>query len=301
MNIQKGYDYAKNPYQNQNKPAVEESQKKTTTSTADTNTDKFNPNETAAFNANYSRGANRTDRNNINPDDVRSKTGRSARQLKNDAVRNMVESQVNSQTQRSGYKPLFGGNSTIMDAFNKAEATSAKHDDFWGVEATAERIFTFARTLAGDDDSMFQTMKDAFLKGFRAALGSSAGGGRGSLPDISFQTRDRVLEMFDKWEEEIKARQAGNAQNNNNQANNNTNNANNNTQAANTSFSGGNKVPITGAGKFGGGTPAPTTFSGGNKVPHFGMAPPPAPKPTEPTEQATDTAGVPVAGKVESD
>jgi hypothetical protein len=101
---------------------------------------------------------------------------------------------------------MFSGNSTIMAAFQAAEATSAKHDDFWGVEATAERIFTFAASIAGDDEGMLAKMRDAFMKGFRAAEGSSAGGGRGSLPSISYQTRDRVLEMFDQRFRDIAAK-----------------------------------------------------------------------------------------------
>jgi hypothetical protein len=45
-------------------------------------------------------------------------------------------------------------------------------------------------------------MKNAFLEGFRQASGARGG----NLPSISFQTRDRVLEMFDQWESEINAR-----------------------------------------------------------------------------------------------
>ena len=202
MNIQKGYDYAKNPYHGPNKTATEESQKKTTTASADVKTDSFDPAETTTYKASYNKGSNRTDNA-----DFRSRAGMSARQLKNDAVRNMVQSQMNAQVSGgSGYKPMFGGNSSIMAAFQAAEATSAKHDDFWGVEATAERLFTFASSLAGDCEKTLGAMRDAFMKGFRAAEGSSAGGGRGKLPPISYQTRDRVLEMFDKRFSELAAK-----------------------------------------------------------------------------------------------
>jgi hypothetical protein len=96
----------------------------------------------------------------------------------------------------------FGRTPEALNALRVAEATSEKHSDYWGVEATAERLFTFAKTLAGGDDSKFQTMKNAFLEGFRQAAGARGG----NLPSISFQTRDRVLEMFNQWESEINAR-----------------------------------------------------------------------------------------------
>jgi len=198
MNIQKGYDYAKNSY-NQPKPAVEETQKKSTTSSADNNIDKFEPAHTSTYNATYNRGANRGEHANID----RNKAGMSARQLKNDAVRSMVQSQISSQASgEGGYKALFGNNPIISNALQAAEATSAKHDDYWGVEATAERLFTFASSLAGDDEGQLAKMRAAFLKGFKAAEGIRGG----NLPSISYQTRDRVLEMFDKRASELAAR-----------------------------------------------------------------------------------------------
>jgi hypothetical protein len=196
MNIQKGYDYAKNNYQ-QPKTAVEETQKKNTTSSADNNTDKFDPAATVTHSNTYNKGANRSEHA-----DYRSRAGMSSRQMKNEAVRNMVQSQMSAQASGSGYKPMFGGNTSIMNAFQAAEATSAKHDDYWGVEATAERLFTFAATLAGDDEKLLATMRSAFMKGFRAAEGARGG----SLPSISYQTRDRVLEMFDQRASEIAAK-----------------------------------------------------------------------------------------------
>ncbi|MCL2693687.1 MAG: hypothetical protein FWE60_01120 [Oscillospiraceae bacterium] len=253
MNIQKVHDAGRNSYAHQARPAAQETQKKNTTLAAE-NTDKIEK-DSVTYKSAYSHEAKKTDYANVNRDDFRSKASSSARQLKNEAVRGMVQAQVNGQVNKGGYKPLFGGNQTVLDALKAAEATSEKHTDYWGVEATAERIFTFAKSLAGSDDGMFQTMKDAFLKGFKAAEG--ARGGR--LPSISYQTRDRVLEMFDSWEKEINAKKSGEG-------------ATGQTTGSSTSasHSGGKTIPFIGAGKFGAPTPPPTTYSKGEKIPFIG-------------------------------
>jgi hypothetical protein len=206
MNVNKPYSDPKAAYTGNHsspKPAAEEAQKKKTTLAAEVNTDKLEESG-ATYKPAYNKGAARAENRNVNSEDFRAKAGRSARQLKNQAVSEMVSAQVNGQANGVSTKLKFGRSPEGLNALRAAEATSAKHSDYWGVEATAERIFTFAKTLAGGDDSKFQTMKNAFLEGFRQASGARGG----NLPSISFQTRDRVLEMFNAWEQEINARNA---------------------------------------------------------------------------------------------
>jgi len=259
MNIQKANDVARMSHASQQvRPASQDTQKKTTTMAAD-NTDKFEPSE-STYKTTYNRGANKAEHRSINDDDFRKNAGSSTRQIKNDAVRSMVQAQVNGQVNKGGYKPLFGGNETIMNALNAAEATSEKHTDYWGIEATAERIFTFAKNLAGDDDGMFQTLKDAFLKGFKQAEGARGG----KLPDISYQTKSRVLEMFDNWEREMNAKKS--------EAKVEEKKEDEKKASGNTTHSGGKTIPFIGAAKYGstGATAAPSTYSQGNTVPFIG-------------------------------
>ncbi|MDR2532153.1 MAG: hypothetical protein LBC82_04850 [Oscillospiraceae bacterium] len=206
MNIQNAQNVAKNAYNNQPKPASQETQKKNTTLAAD-NVDKFEESN-ATYKSAYNKNTNKTENRRVDNDEFRSKASASARQMKNNAVRDMVSAQINAQGNKGVYKPLFGNNPIIANALKAAEATSSKHDDYWGVEATAERIFTFAKSLAGDDDSKLETMKNAFMKGFRQAEGARGG----KLPGISYQTRDRVLEMFNQWENEISAKKTEKAE-----------------------------------------------------------------------------------------
>jgi len=68
----------------------------------------------------------------------------------------------------------------------------------WSVTAVADRIMNMAYALSGGDESKLSTLKDAVLKGF-----SEAGfdpDNRSSMPDITGQTYDEILNRFDDWE-----------------------------------------------------------------------------------------------------
>jgi hypothetical protein len=179
--------------------AQQKSQEKTTTLAAE-NVDKFDDD---SVNANRNRQNSPERAGFIN---VQGYRGKSTLQMKNALVADFVNANMTNQSRshfgNSLLDSIFTPRSFALNAFNAAEATSSKHADYWGVEATAERIFTFAKTLAGDNDELFSTMKNAFLKGFNLAAGAA----RGRLPDISGQTKARVLELFDAWEAEIAAR-----------------------------------------------------------------------------------------------
>ncbi len=74
------------------------------------------------------------------------------------------------------------------------EATDLVSDDgFFGIAQTAQRIFDFAASMAGDDPERLQTARDAVLKGFKEAEELFGG----SLPDISHDTISAALELID--------------------------------------------------------------------------------------------------------
>ncbi len=63
-----------------------------------------------------------------------------------------------------------------------------------GVEAVSDRIVAFARALSGGDSSRSDELREAIIQGFKEAEAILGG-----LPDISHQTRDRVMEKLDDW------------------------------------------------------------------------------------------------------
>jgi hypothetical protein len=72
-------------------------------------------------------------------------------------------------------------------------------EDFWGAEKTANRILDFAKNLAGNNKEAFAKLKDAFGKAF----GECEKIWGGSLPDVCYDTLDRVNQGFDDWENEL--------------------------------------------------------------------------------------------------
>ena len=68
-------------------------------------------------------------------------------------------------------------------------------DGYWGVNQTSQRIFDFAVALSGGDSEQMDKMLAAFKKGFDQA--TKAWGK--SLPSISSQTYDAVLEKFEAY------------------------------------------------------------------------------------------------------
>ncbi len=74
-------------------------------------------------------------------------------------------------------------------------------DGYFGVQQTSDRIFQFAVGIAGGDPSRIDAIKEGVDNGFQEALDAFGG----TLPDISYDTYDAVMEKLDKWVEETQA------------------------------------------------------------------------------------------------
>lgn len=83
----------------------------------------------------------------------------------------------------------------------KIESDETETEDYWGAEATAKRMFEFAKNLAGNDSKYADTLKEAFIKGF--GLAEKAYGGKDKLPSVCYDTYDKVIDMFDSWGKEM--------------------------------------------------------------------------------------------------
>ena len=91
---------------------------------------------------------------------------------------------------------LGDGTSKDLADISPTEAKALiAEDGFWGVEQTSDRMFSMMTGLAGGDPARLDEIKAGIAKGFAQA--SQAFGG--SLPDISYRTRDRLLEKLDAW------------------------------------------------------------------------------------------------------
>jgi hypothetical protein len=71
--------------------------------------------------------------------------------------------------------------------------TLVAEDGFFGVAKTAERIANFVLEGAGDDEGLLRAGREGILQGFKEA--EEIWGGK--LPDISYETIDKAVEMID--------------------------------------------------------------------------------------------------------
>ncbi|MCL2169124.1 MAG: hypothetical protein FWB74_03765 [Defluviitaleaceae bacterium] len=114
-----------------------------------------------------------------------------------ESFRVMIQSLLNRQA-HTATMGTWNGTATMMIEIDEETRAQAERDiaedGYFGVAQTSERILSFARAFAGDDEGRINIMRDAFLAGFRAA--EQAWGG--NLPEISQQTFDAVMRGFDE-------------------------------------------------------------------------------------------------------
>ncbi len=83
-----------------------------------------------------------------------------------------------------------------IDKKTQMEAQAAiSEDGEWGVNAVAGRILDFAKAISGGDPAKIETLRKAVEDGFAAA--EKVWGG--SLPGISYDTKDKIMQGFDEW------------------------------------------------------------------------------------------------------
>lgn len=126
----------------------------------------------------------------------------SVKQMMNERMKDMVRETFKQQYDKTA------NNNTPMSAARKELEEILKsfdeeehEEDYWGVEKTANRILDFAKNLANGDADKFDTLKNAFEKGFSEV--ESYFGGKGKLPQISYDTYDKVQKGFDDWANEL--------------------------------------------------------------------------------------------------
>lgn len=176
---------------------VEQSAKKNTTSSADRpHTDRYEAKSEVSYTPAYTKASSKT---NSHADEKQDNKGmaiskpKSFVSAKNQAFQSMVADIIGKQS-GAAY------NAIMKDAYQIQNGTI---DDYWSADATAQRIYDFARALAGDDDSKLETLRAAVQKGFKAAGASfSKSTGMSGLPSICQDTYSKVMNMFDDWKKE---------------------------------------------------------------------------------------------------
>jgi hypothetical protein len=81
----------------------------------------------------------------------------------------------------------------INELSQEEAAELVSEDGFFGIEQTAQRIADFVISGAGDNEDLLRAGREGVLKGFDEA--EEIWGGK--LPDISYKTIEKAVEMID--------------------------------------------------------------------------------------------------------
>ena len=113
---------------------------------------------------------------------------------------NLLKGLVTNMLKEQGidFKVANGDQEIDISNITQEEAVELIADDgYFGVDQTSDRIVDFAIAIAGGDPSRLSAIKEGVEKGFNEALEAFGG----SLPDISYDTFDAVMNKLDAWAE----------------------------------------------------------------------------------------------------
>jgi len=124
-----------------------------------------------------------------------------------ESFRRLVQTLLNRQADESNAAgtPWDFNNPDLMVNIDEATRTAAQEaigeGGAFSVDAVATRLLDFAVAISGGDPERISVLRNAVERGFAAAERQWGG----TLPDISQQTREAVMNGFDQWQ------QSGNA------------------------------------------------------------------------------------------
>lgn len=100
------------------------------------------------------------------------------------------------QEQNTPLQISVGNQQIDFNSMSVEEAQALVADDgYFGVKKTSDRIVDFAINAFGNDPARLEEMKAAIGQGFQDAFG-------GTLPDISQQTYDAIMQKLDAFAEQ---------------------------------------------------------------------------------------------------
>lgn len=127
-------------------------------------------------------------------------------ELRTAQLRSLVEKMLLKQGQKfttmaDAMDMIKEGTITVDDEIAAEAAEEISDDGYWGVEQTSERMFSFAKALAGNDPTKADTMLEALQKGFDEATKSWGG----ELPEICKKTLEATQKKLTDWRDGITA------------------------------------------------------------------------------------------------
>lgn len=127
-------------------------------------------------------------------------------ELKTAQLRSLVEKMLLKQGQKfttlaDAFDMIKEGTIEVDDETAAEAAKEVADDGYWGVEQTSERMFSFAKALAGNDPTKADSMLEALQKGYDEAAKQWGG----ELPEICQKTLEVTKKKLTDWRDGITA------------------------------------------------------------------------------------------------
>ncbi len=127
-------------------------------------------------------------------------------ELKTAQLRSLVEKMLLKQGQKfttlaDAFDMIKEGTIEVDDETAAEAAKEVADDGYWGVEQTSERMFSFAKALAGNDPTKADSMLEALQKGYDEAAKQWGG----ELPEICQKTLEVTKKKLTDWRDGVTA------------------------------------------------------------------------------------------------
>lgn len=127
-------------------------------------------------------------------------------EMKTAQLRTLVEKMLLKQGQKftslaDTFDMIKEGTIEVDDETAAEAAKEVADDGYWGIEQTSERLFSFAKALAGNDPTKADSMLEALQKGYDEAAKQWGG----ELPELCQKTLDAAKKKLTDWRDGVTA------------------------------------------------------------------------------------------------
>ena len=127
-------------------------------------------------------------------------------EMKTAQLRTLVEKMLLKQGQKftslaDTFDMIKEGTIEVDDETAAEAAKEVADDGYWGIEQTSDRLFSFAKALAGNDPTKADSMLEALQKGYDEAAKQWGG----ELPELCQKTLEAAKKKLTDWRDGVTA------------------------------------------------------------------------------------------------
>ncbi len=156
--------------------------------------------------AEYEKSENTEQKQPVKYDAVTIEKMKAEAEMKTAQLRSIVEKMMLKQGQQfttlqDAFDMIKEGTIEVDDEVAVEAAKEVAEDGYWGVEQTSDRLFSFAKALAGNNPNQADAMLEALQRGFDEATKSWGG----ELPELCKKTLEATQKKLTEWRDAANA------------------------------------------------------------------------------------------------